>query len=80
MDKFYSYTDFLRAIGHTSRENNAEKLLNEIYLDLFLQRLQREHRLETLMHLIDESLCERDKEQFMVYTKEYMELQQDEYQ
>lgn len=79
MDKFYSYTDFLRAIGHTSRENNAEKLLNEIYLDLFLQRLQRQQRVEQLTQLIDGALEQRDKASFMAYTQEYMELQQDEY-
>lgn len=75
MDKFYSYTDFLRAINQTSQQDHAEKLLNEIYLDLFLQRLQREQRLEKLSELIDEALQARDEQLFKEYTSEYITLQ-----
>lgn len=75
MDKFYSYTDFLRAINQTPQHNDAEKLLNEIYLDLFLQRLQREQRLETLRNLIDEALEDKDELLFKEYTDEYVSLQ-----
>ena len=75
MDKFYSYTDFLRAINQTSQHNDAEKLLNEIYLDLFLQRLQREHRLDMLRQAIDEALQRRDERAFKEHTSEYIALQ-----
>lgn len=75
MDKYYSYTDFLRAINQTSQQDHAEKLLNEIYLDLFLQRLQREQRLEKLSELIDEALQARDEQLFKEYTSEYITLQ-----
>ncbi|MBS7345799.1 MAG: IDEAL domain-containing protein [Caryophanon sp.] len=75
MDKFYSYTDFLRAINQTSQHDHAEKLLNEIYLDLFLQRLQREQRLEALRNLIDEALEARDESLFKEYADEYVALQ-----
>lgn len=78
MDKFYSYTDFLRAINQTSQHNDAEKLLNEIYLDLFLQRLQREHRLDTLRQAIDEALQRRDERAFKEHTSEYIALQAEE--
>ena len=74
MDKFYSYTDFLRAINQTSQHNDAEKLLNEIYLDLFLQRLQREQRLDKLRQAIDEALQVRDEQAFKEYTSEYIAL------
>ncbi|MEE1131971.1 MAG: IDEAL domain-containing protein [Caryophanon sp.] len=78
MDKFYSYTDFLRAINQTSQHNDAEKLLNEIYLDLFLQRLQREQRLDKLRQAIDESLQVRNEQAFKEYTSEYIALQAEE--
>lgn len=78
MDKFYSYTDFLRAINQTSQHNDAEKLLNEIYLDLFLQRLQREQRLDTLRNAIDEALQRRDERAFKEHTSEYIALQAEE--
>lgn len=78
MDKFYSYTDFLRAINQTSQHNDAEKLLNEIYLDLFLQRLQREQRLDTLRNAIDEALQARDEQAFKEHTSEYIALQAEE--
>ena len=38
MDKQYSYTDFMKAMGQTGKESSAEKLLNEIYLDMFLSQ------------------------------------------
>ena len=36
MDKQYSYADFLKAMGEAGKESSAEKMLNEIYLDMFL--------------------------------------------
>lgn len=76
MDKYYSYTDFLKAVGQQSTENQAEKLLNEIYLDLFLSRLQRTHRVEQLKILIDTSLDQKNEQQFLTYTSELNELLQ----
>lgn len=74
MDKYYSYTDFLRAVGQYPRESECEKLLNDIYLDLFLNRLQRLYRIEQLEKLIDTSLDQRDKEAFLSYTVKLKEL------
>ncbi|MEK4629831.1 MAG: IDEAL domain-containing protein [Solibacillus sp.] len=76
MDKYYSYTDFLKAVGQQSADNQAEKLLNEIYLDLFLNRLQRMYRIEQLKILIDTSLDQKDEHQFIAYTSELKELLQ----
>lgn len=74
MDKYYSYTDFLRAVGQVDSVNEDEKLLNDIYLDLFLNRLLRLQRIETLKKLIDQSLDTRDEELFFSYTTELKEL------
>ena len=56
MDKYYSYTDFIKAVGSYQHVNESEKLLNDIYLDLFLNRMQRLQRIEQLKDLIDNAL------------------------
>ncbi|MEG0386170.1 IDEAL domain-containing protein [Solibacillus cecembensis] len=76
MDKYYSYTDFLKAVGQQPNSDQAEKLLNEIYLDLFLNRLQRMHRIEQLKALIDTSLDQKNEQKFINYTMELKELLQ----
>ena len=75
MDKFYSYADFLNSFGQNVEEGQQEQLLNEIYLDLFLNRLNRLHRIERLYELIDVSLDERNEQQFYSYTEELIILQ-----
>ncbi|MGE7090225.1 IDEAL domain-containing protein [Lysinibacillus sp. NPDC048646] len=75
MDKYYSYTDFLKAVGH-SKVDEEEKLLNEIYLDLFLNRIQRIHREEQLIVLIDRALDEKDEKAFYLYATELEVLHQ----
>ena len=42
MEKNYSYAEFLKAVGRNSSSLQAEKLLNEIYMDLFLNHIHRE--------------------------------------
>ncbi len=76
LDKYYSYTDFLKAVGHSKKVDEAEKLLNEIYLDLFLNRIQRMHREEKLMVLIDRALDEKDETAFHLYATELEALHQ----
>lgn len=73
MDKFYSYTDFLKAVGQTEN-SKPEKLMSEIYLDLFLNRLQRLQRIEQLKGFIDKALDERNETAFYQYAKELNEL------
>lgn len=77
MDKYYSYTDFLRALSQQTNINEGEKLLNDIYLDLFLNRLLRLQRIEQLHELIDQSLQHKKREQFMALTEELKMLQQE---
>jgi len=76
MDKNNSYADFSRPTGQYPKVNDSEKLLNEIYLDLFLNRLQRLQRIEQLKDLIDKALDERNKKAFYKYTQELNELQE----
>ena len=75
MDKYYSYTDFLKAVGQQTSENQAEKLLNEIYLDLFISGIQRLYRIEQLQLLIDASLDQKNEQAFIEYTTELKELE-----
>ncbi|MER1955725.1 MAG: IDEAL domain-containing protein [Solibacillus sp.] len=74
MDKYYSYTDFLKAVGQQPTGKQSEKLLNEIYLDLFISRLQRMHRIEQLTLLIDNSLDQKNERDFKTYASELKEL------
>ena len=74
MDKYYSYTDFLKAVGQQPTENQSEKLLSEIYLDLFISHLQRMHRIEQLKMLIDQSLDQKNERNFSLYASELKEL------
>ena len=76
MDKYFSYTDFLKAVGQYPKVREEEKLLNEIYLDLFLNRLQRLHRISQLEILIDQSLDMRDEEAFNAYSAELSEIKE----
>lgn len=76
LDKYYSYTDFLKAVGQSKKIDEAEKLLNEIYLDLFLNHIQRMHREEQLMVLIDKALDEKDEKAFHLYAHELTALRQ----
>ncbi len=76
MDKYYSYTDFLKAVGQYQHANESEKLLNDIYLDLFLNRIQRMQRIDELKHLIDTALDERDEKAFHMYVVELNDLQE----
>ena len=76
MDKYYSYTDFLRAVGQFPKVNGSEKLLNEIYLDLFLNRLLRLQRISQLEQLIDLSLDARNERLFNTYSSELNSLKE----
>lgn len=74
MDKYYSYTDFLKAMSDTGTESSSVTLLQEIYLDMFLDHIHREQLEERLWKRIDEALDLGDKENFMLYTTQLNEL------
>ncbi len=75
MDKYYSYADFLKAMGRSQTVTEAEKLLNEIYMDLFLNHVHREQRKERLFTLIDDALDQKNKGSFNAFVQELQELQ-----
>ncbi|MEK4486980.1 IDEAL domain-containing protein [Psychrobacillus sp. FSL H8-0484] len=74
MDKQYSYADFMKAMGKPRKESSAEKLLNEIYLDMFLNIVHREQSSYRLLELIDEALDRKDKDAFEQYTNALHQL------
>jgi uncharacterized protein YpiB (UPF0302 family) len=77
MDKYYSYAEFMKAVGKNQTKSEAEKLLNDIYLDLFLNHVHREQRKNSLLSLIDEALDRKDKQTFMQYTSELKNLEEE---
>ena len=78
MENYYSYADFMKAMAQTKKITEAEKLLNEIYLDLFLKHVHRSQQEERLMTLIDQALDNRDRESFDTYTAQLNSLKCDE--
>ena len=66
----YSYAKFIMAVGRNSSTVQAEKLLSEIYMDLFLKGIHREQIKERLVTLIDQSLDNRDENGFLEYSSQ----------
>lgn len=58
------------AVGRNSSTVQAEKLLGEIYMDLFLKCIHREQIKERLVTLIDQSLDNRDENGFLEYSSQ----------
>ncbi|CEG23467.1 hypothetical protein BN1080_02445 [Planococcus massiliensis] len=78
MENYYSYADFMKAMAQTKKITEAEKLLNDIYLDLFLKHVHRSQQEAQLMTLIDEALDNNDRQSFATYTAQLQSLQCDE--
>ncbi|WP_203248692.1 IDEAL domain-containing protein [Sporosarcina beigongshangi] len=76
MENNYSYAEFLKAVGKNSSSLQAEKLLNDIYMDLFLNHIHRQQTMERLMGLIDLSLDCRDEQAFLKYTESLKKLEE----
>jgi uncharacterized protein YpiB (UPF0302 family) len=74
MENYYSYADFMKAMAQTKKITEAEKLLNDIYLDLFLKHVHRSQQEEQLMALIDEALDVNDRESFNMYSAQLQAL------
>lgn len=77
MENNYSYAEFLKAVGKNSSSLQAEKLLNDIYMDLFLNHIHRQQTKERLMGLIDSSLDCRDEQAFLMYTVHLREFEEE---
>ena len=78
MENYYSYADFMKAMAQTKKITEAEKLLNDIYLDLFLKHVHRSQQEAQLMALIDEALDNNDRKAFAMYATQLQELKCDE--
>lgn len=74
MENYYSYADFMKAMAQTKKVSEAEKLLNEIYLDLFLKHVHRSQQEEQLMKLIDDALDSNDRNAFYEYSRQLQAL------
>ncbi|MFD1863319.1 IDEAL domain-containing protein [Planococcus sp. FY231025] len=77
MENYYSYADFMKAMAQTKKTTEAEKLLNDIYLDLFLKHVHRSQQEEQLMALIDEALDNNDRNAFIKYSDQLKALKRE---
>lgn len=75
MEKEYSFTELLKALNRNKEDAHAGRLLNEIYMDLFLKRLHREQTKKRLLLYIDDALDRRDEYAFRHYTEQLMLFQ-----
>ncbi|MDS9472676.1 IDEAL domain-containing protein [Sporosarcina pasteurii] len=67
MERKYSNAEFMKVVGRRRSSVYAEKLLNEIYMDMFLNRLHREQTRRRIEKVIDEALDTRDEQKFHLY-------------
>lgn len=70
MEKENSHVDFVGVINKNCSTVKEEKILNEIYMDLFLKSIHRHQIKKRLVYLIDRSLDNRDELKFLQYTKQ----------
>lgn len=75
MDKSYSYAEFMKAVRRNSSSIHAEKLLNEIYMDLFLKCIHREQVKKRLRQLVDQALDHKDEGKFLSYSEQLIKLE-----
>ncbi|WOV83504.1 IDEAL domain-containing protein [Sporosarcina jeotgali] len=78
MENNYSYAEFLKAVGKNSSSMQAEKMLNDIYIDLFLNHIHREQTRTRLLEEIDAALDRNDKPTFMQLTDSLQQLDEKE--
>lgn len=70
MENNYSHVDFMKIVRKNSSTVHAEKLLNDIYMDMFLKSIHREQTRDRIVELIDEALDKRDEKSFKQYTEQ----------
>lgn len=75
LENKHSYTDFMREVSRNSSSIQAERLLNDIYMDLFLTRIHRDQIIGRLLCAIDQALDSRDEKAFLTYTTQLNKLQ-----
>ncbi len=76
MEKKYSNVEFMKAVKGNSSTLHAEKMLNEIYMDMFLNCIHREQTRERIGKLVDDALDKRDEKKFRHYAKQLMKFKE----
>ena len=76
MENKYSHVEFMRAVRKNSSTVHAEKLLNDIYMDMFLNRLHREQTRKRLVKAIDDALDTRNEKKFIQYAKQLTKFEE----
>lgn len=64
----HSFKRLLSAIHNDEEQARAEGLLDEIYMNLFMNHLRRKHQQARLRLLIDDALDRKDRQAFLKYT------------
>lgn len=70
MENKYSHVEFMKTGSKNSSTVHAEKLLNDIYMDMFLNRIHREQTRQRLVKAIDDALDTRDEKEFKRYAEQ----------
>lgn len=74
MEKNYSYAEFMKVVGKNSSSIQAEKLLSEIYMDLFFKCIHREQIRARLLQMIDDALDRQDEKKFLLYSEQLIQF------
>ena len=67
MESNYIFVDLEITNHNQDATVQAEKMLNDIYMDLFFNRIHRKQIRERILTLIDKSLDNNDKPAFLNY-------------
>ncbi|NGP44494.1 IDEAL domain-containing protein [Bacillaceae bacterium SIJ1] len=73
MNNEYSYTEKMYASAPSNRKN-VKSFVLDLYIDMVLDEALTKARIQQLQDKIDDALERKDKEAFMVYSKEYHRL------
>lgn len=66
----YIYVELNISEGNHDATVQAEKMLNDIYMDLFLNRIHRKQIRKRILTLIDKSLDHNNKSAFLKYCEQ----------
>lgn len=76
MENKYSHVEFMKIVRGNNSAVHAEKLLNDIYMDLFLNQIHREQTKKRLVCLIDDALDCRDERRFKQYVSQLSKFEE----
>lgn len=70
VEKDYIYVELNISQGEQNVTVQAEKMLNDIYMDLFLNHVHRKQIRKRILTLIDKSLDHHNKSAFLKYCEQ----------